>query len=166
MSTSHEERCKKIVHNIDTLSQNEVEELFRMIHRNNYNYTRNNHGVFINLSWIPEDMVALMENYIEFCHRSKVELQKYESICDILSTRMHEDREKDNQAQNLQRSSVSIAMANLEKKASQVETQIEKANAKISSSLRFYLLKKKFAKLSTLPNNFENDLKQDEYILL
>jgi hypothetical protein len=163
MSIRHEERCRKIVHNIDTLSQNEVEELFRMIHRHNYTYTRNNHGVFINLSWIPEDMVVLMENYIEFCHRSKVELQKYESICDVLSTRMHEDREKE---QPLQRSAVSVAMATAGKSSSHVDGQTDKANAKISSSLRFYLLKKKFAKLSALPNNYENDLKQDDYILL
>jgi hypothetical protein len=134
-----------------------------MIHRHNYNYTRNNHGVFINLSWIPEDMVVLMENYIEFCHRSKVELQKYESICDVLSTRMHEDREKE---QPLQRSIVSVAMSTASKGANHIDTQTEKANAKISSSLRFYLLKKKFAKLSALPNNYENDLKQDDYILL
>ena len=148
---------------MDTLSQNEVEELFRMIHRNNYNYTRNNHGVFINLSWIPEDMVVLMENYIAFCHRSKVELQKYESICDVLSTRMHEDREKEQAEQPLlQRSAIAVAMT---KPASLADNTSEKANAKISSSMRFYLLKKKFAKLSTLPNNYENDLKQDEYYI-
>ena len=159
--TTLEERCRRIVHNIDTLSQNEVEELFRMIHRHNYNYTRNNHGVFINLSWIPEDMVVLMENYIEFCHRSKVELQKYESICDVLSTRMHEDREKDaalNTTVPYQRSITSYAK--------QVDASGDKSNAKISTSLRFYLLKKKFAKLSSLPNNYENDLKQEDYMLI
>jgi hypothetical protein len=157
---SLEERCRRIVHNIDTLSQNEVEELFRMIHRHNYNYTRNNHGVFINLSWIPEDMVVLMENYIEFCHRSKVELQKYESICDVLSTRMHEDRDKDSNIIPSQRSIISIT------KQLDTSNSGDKTNTKISTSLRFYLLKKKFAKLSTLPNNYESDLKQEDYILI
>jgi hypothetical protein len=76
---------------------------------------------------------------------------------------MHEDREKE---QPLQRSIVSVAMSTASKGANHIDTQTEKANAKISSSLRFYLLKKKFAKLSALPNNYENDLKQDDYILL
>lgn len=155
---SHEERCRKIVHNIDTLSQTEIEELFRMLHRNNYNYTRNNHGVFINLSWISADMVTLMENYIEFCHRSKVELQKYESICDVLSSKIQEERmEKDVPVQRLGQSSLSTAK--------QLDSSIEKQNAKISTSLRFYLLKKKFAKVNALPNNFENDLKPDDYVI-
>jgi hypothetical protein len=157
---SLEERCRKIVHNIDTLSQNEVEELFRMIHRNNYTYTRNNHGVFINLSWIPEDMVVLMENYIEFCHRSKVELQRYESICDVLTTRMHEDRYKETSSTPYQRSIISST------KHGDTSSGGDKSNTKISTSLRFYLLKKKFAKLSTLPNNYESDLKQEDYILI
>lgn len=158
---NHEERCRKIVHNIDTLSQTEMEELFRMIHRNNYNYTKNNHGVFINLSWIPEEMVSLMENYIEFCHRSKVELQKYESICDVLTSRMHEEREKE----------MGVALpfhriANMNTTThGRNQDASEKSNVKIPTSLRFYLLKKKFAKVLSLPNNYENDLKPDEYIL-
>lgn len=163
MATSHEDRCRKIVHNIDTLSQTEVEELFRMIHRHNYNYTRNNHGVFINLSWIPEDMVVLMENYIEFCHRSKVELQKYESICDVLTSRMHEERDKDVAVTTLHRAPM-LAMT----KSANANTDAngDKSVAKISTSLKFYLLKKRFAKLSSLPNNFENDLKQDDYVII
>lgn len=155
---SHEDRCRRIVHNIDTLSQTEIEELFRMLHRNNYNYTRNNHGVFINLSWISEDMVTLMENYIEFCHRSKVELQKYESICDVLSSKIQEERmEKDAPIQRLAQSTISTAK--------QLDSSVEKQSAKISTSLRFYLLKKKFAKVAVLPNNYENDLKPDDYVI-
>lgn len=159
---SHEERCRKIVQNIETLSQTEVEELFRMIHRNNYNYTRNNHGVFINLSWIPEEMITLMENYIEFCHRSKVELQKYESICDVLTSRMLEDREKDNADIPLQR----VATFATQQQKSQGDANTVEKNAKISTSLRFYLLKKKFAKVTSLPNNYENDLNPEDYILI
>lgn len=160
---NHEERCRRIVHNIDTLSQTELEELFRMIHRNNYNYTKNNHGVFINLSWIPDEMVTLMENYIEFCHRSKVELQKYESICDVLTSRMHEEREKEAGASlPFHRVVTNTSVLN---HAKTQDANVEKGNAKISTSLRFYLLKKKFAKVMSLPNNYENDLKPEEYVL-
>lgn len=159
MQMNHEDRCKRIVSAIETLSETEVEELFRMIHRNNYNYTKNNHGVFINLSWIPEHMISLMEKYVEFCHRSKVELQKYESICDVLNHRFQEEREK-----------VNLSSLSHEIKASFITNMKttneppERAN-KVSTSLRFYLLKKKFAKVSSIANNFENDLKPEEYVI-
>lgn len=163
--SSHEERCKRIVQAIDTLSQTEIEELFRMIHRNSYQYTKNNHGVFINLSWIPEDMVVLMEKYVEFCHRSKVELQKYESICDVLNNRMQEEREREKETGRSSFASDTRANAFTCSQKQTCDTCIEKSG-KVSTSLRFYLLKKKYAKVSTQQNNFENDLKQDEYIII
>ena len=93
-SAAHAERCRKIAAAVETLSQTESEELFRILHKHRFDYTRNNHGVFINLSWVPDVVLSQMEEYIQFCHQSKHELRKYESICDALNTKLASHEEK------------------------------------------------------------------------
>lgn len=150
------DRCKKVVSAIDTLSKMEVEELFRMIHKERYDYTKNNHGVFINLTWIPESLLSQIEQYIDFCHRSKSELQKYESICDILNTKMHTPPVEDD----------SMLPTNTPTMPHSSEDSSEKVTgSRVSTSMRFYLLKKRFSKMSACPNNFESDLKPDPYVI-
>ena len=62
-SEEHIERCKKIISEIDLLSQTEIEEIFKMIHNYGCNYTRNNNGLFVNLTWIPEELLIKLEKY-------------------------------------------------------------------------------------------------------
>jgi hypothetical protein len=89
-SHTHAERCKDLVESVKNISQNEMEEIFKMIHNYGCMYTRNNNGLFINLTWIPEDLLDELEKYIKFCSRSQTELKKYESICDVLNTKLKE----------------------------------------------------------------------------
>lgn len=149
------ERCKKVVAAIDTLSKTEIEELFRMIHRERYEYTKNNHGVFINLTWIPDSLLTQMERYIDFCHKSKHELQKYESICDVLNTKMNET--KDDVATLSAPSFVYDVV-----KADDLDT---KTVSRVSTSMKFYLLKKRFSKMANNMYNYENDLKPEAYLI-
>jgi hypothetical protein len=152
----HNERCKKMVNAIDTLSPTELDELFRMFHRQRYEYTRNNHGVFINLSWVPETLLEQMEQYIEFCHRSKTELKKYESICDVLNTKFYEEKDAADPNTPTCHGSPSRIKAT-------EEEPVEKS--RVTTSMRFYLLKKRFAKTCAAPQNMESDLKPEPYVL-
>lgn len=171
MVTDHAERCKKIATAVETLSQTETEELFRIIHKHRFDYTRNNHGVFINLSWVPDTVLAQMEEYIQFCHQSKHELKKYESICDALNTKLvnhdHDDA-KSKKEMRMLANKIPPLKENNETPVNSLNqnvneaTNIDKTN-KVSASMRFYLLKKKYAKLSTIANNLESDLSHDEY---
>ena len=52
------------------------------------------------------------------------------------------------------------------KEKEQIDEITEKAGSKISSSMKFALLKKRYAKMSIINiNNIENDLKQENYII-
>ena len=65
--------------------------MFKMIHKRHKDYTRNNNGVFINLTWVNEDLLNDLENYVRFCTCSRTELRKFESLCDVLNSSMKTD---------------------------------------------------------------------------
>ena len=71
------ELCKKIKEELGNLNQNELEEVFKIIYKTNNNYSKNNDGVIINLSWINEDILNQIYNYIIFCIKSHNEINKY-----------------------------------------------------------------------------------------
>jgi hypothetical protein len=141
--------CKNIKTKISNLSQNEIEEIFKIIYKNNNNYSKNNNGVFINLSWLDMDTINKIDNYINFCIKSHNEINKYEVICNMLNDSINSKEKNDeNATENI---NVDINKIIINKQ-------------KISSSMKFYLLKKKFQK-QQLTANIESYLTHDEYII-
>ena len=144
-----QEICKNIKTRIANLSQNEIEEIFKIIYKNNNNYSKNNNGIFINLSWLDMDTINKIDNYINFCIKSHNEINKYEDICNMLNDSINsKDKNDENAIENL---NVDINKIIINKQ-------------KISSSMKFYLLKKKFQK-QQLTANIESYLTHDEYII-
>ena len=144
-----QEICKNIKTRIANLSQNEIEEIFKIIYKNNNNYSKNNNGIFINLSWLDMDTINKIDNYINFCIKSHNEINKYEVICTMLNDSINNKEKIDeNTLDNL----------NIDLNKIIINKQ------KISSSMKFYLLKKKFQK-QQLTANIESYLTHDEYII-
>ena len=144
-----QEICNNIKTRIANLSQNEIEEIFKIIYKNNNNYSKNNNGIFINLSWLDMDTINKIDNYINFCIKSHNEINKYEVICNMLNDSINsKDKPDENITENL----------NLDNNKIIINKQ------KISSSMKFYLLKKKFQK-QQLTANIESYLTHDEYII-
>jgi hypothetical protein len=141
--------CKNIKTRISNLSQNEIEEIFKIIYKNNNNYSKNNNGVFINLSWLDMDTINKIDNYINFCIKSHNEINKYEVICNMLNDSINSKEKNDENA--IENINVDINKIIINKQ-------------KISSSMKFYLLKKKFQK-QQLTANIESYLTHDEYII-
>jgi hypothetical protein len=141
--------CKNIKTRISNLSQNEIEEIFKIIYKNNNNYSKNNNGVFINLSWLDMDTINKIDNYINFCIKSHNEINKYEVICNMLNDSINSKEKNDENA--IENINVDI-------------NKIIISKQKISSSMKFYLLKKKFQK-QQLTANIESYLTHDEYII-
>jgi len=139
------EICKKIKNNISKLSTIEMEEIFKILYMSNSNYTKNNNGIFVNLNYLDEEILQDINKYIDFCFKSHNEINKYENICNIL-----------NDSINIKNKNEEIVL--LDNK---------NAKQKISSSMKFYLLKKKFLKqnISTTNNSFSNELTYEEYII-
>lgn len=134
---NHPERCKKIETMIKTLSSTQLEELFKILQKNKCDYTLNNNGIFLNLSWIDSSLLDQIELFINFCNESKKELDKYEQICRNLNDDL--DTKKDVVVEDVNEIPEEI----LEQTTIEVAKKIA---PKMSSSMKFYLLKKKFSK--------------------
>ena len=187
------DRCKRLVKAVESLSKTEIEELFKIIHKKTSNYTRNNNGIFINLAWVPDDIIVELENYVQFCTTSHIELKKYESICDVLNNSIKTSKTdqkttfkvkqqrsiKQNQTNQTNQNSVtnvSEVLNNIKIKSDidmnaseEIIDAIEDepgVYSMLSSSVRYTMFKKKFAKLcyQTRLQDYESDLQKDKYI--
>ncbi len=170
------ERCKKAVNAIRELSTTEVDELFKLLYKDNCDYTQNNNGIFFNLSWVSEDTMTKIEQFIEFCNQSNTELVRYETLCDVLNHKMYEQQQKlavpqikDNKEMRDVVALSKVTTLNRQKQQA-VENEDEdedkrNGSTKISSSMRFYLLKKRFSKPIAMTNTYENDLMAEDYVL-
>lgn len=144
--------CKYIQTNIDKLCQTEIDEIFKIIHSGNGDYTQNNNGIFINLNWIDDEILDKIHNYILFCLRSQNEIKKYEEMKSVIEDTIinKEKIDKDN------------VIIDTKSQTSNV-TNITKL-PKISSSMKFYLLKKKFQKKNNTYVYINNTLTPEKYI--
>ena len=140
------ELYNNIKNNISNLNNNELEEIFKIVYKNNNNYTKNNNGVFINLNWLNEDTLNQINNYINFCIKSHNEINKYEDICHMLNESINNKDDISNEIIN-----------------NPIIKTIINNKQKVSSSMKFYLLKKKFQK-QQMQSNIENYLTYDEVI--
>ncbi len=144
LDLTKEELCDKIKTNLVNLNQSELEEVFKIIYKNNTNYTKNNNGITLNLTSIDLDLIEQIYNYINFCIKSHTEINKYEVLCNNFSDVINNKDKIE-------------------------ETDLELANKnkqKISSYMKFYLLKKKFAKQSSnITNKIDKTLTHEEYLI-
>jgi hypothetical protein len=158
--------CKAIQSNVSKLTDNENLELFKIILDANANYTKNNNGVFLNLNWIEEDLLIKINNYINFCIKSQNEISKYELMKTLLNDSIN-TKEINGDIEN----NLSVDNYNIDSKATSqslsdgiINTISQKQ--KFSSSMKFYLLKKKFMKQNNICNVcLENELSYEDYLI-
>ena len=152
--------CKTIQMNVSKLTDNENLELFKIILDSNTNYTKNNNGIFLNLNWIDKNLLLKINNYILFCIKSQNEISKYELMKTLLNDSIN-TKEINCEEENYVKIDKNIA--NLE---SNTQSGIINQKQKFSSSMKFYLLKKKFMKQSITYNTYlDNDLTYEDYLI-
>jgi hypothetical protein len=165
------DRCKQLVKAVENLSKTEIEELFKMIHKKTANYTRNNNGMFLNLTRMDDEILGKLEDYVQFCNRSQTELLKFESICDVLNvkskTYMQQilDEKEKAHCDDVLPDDIEPEPDKMYKAAAAL-----KLSTSTTSSARYATLKKRFSKQCVDPNsqlvkNTQNDLKQDPYVI-
>ena len=154
MENERTDICKYIQTNISKLCQTEIDEVFKILHANNSSYTQNNNGVFVNLNWIDDDVMNKIHKYILFCLRSQTEINKHELMKNMMTDTII-NKERSDEKSNENTSNESVTSANT--------TKVNR----VSSSMKFYLLKKRFQKknVSTQANNINNVLIHEEYKL-
>lgn len=149
------ELCKLIQNNISRLTSNELIELFNIIKKYNINYTKNNNGVFLNLNWLSKDSLVKINNYISFCIKSQNEISKYETIKEKLNDSIIQKNNKDGDD-----------IKSVDEDVAESNSVVAVPKQKFSSSMKFYLLKKKFNKQnSLLCNQYEKELNYEEYLI-
>lgn len=143
--------CKTIQNNTKKLTPNELSELFKLIKKCNVNYTQNNNGVFLNLNWLSKDNLIKINNYISFCIKSQNEISKYEMMKNLLNSTIETTQKEED---------------NLEPNKVLPYDNNNVVKQKFSSSMKFYLLKKKFIKQNThIYNVYDNELKYEDYLI-
>jgi len=147
------EICKFIQNNISKLCQTEIDEVFKILHKNQSQYTQNNNGVFVNLNWLGDDILQQIYDYISFCITSQSEINKYEIMKNMITDTIINRDKEDKYADNISNTSNYIVPNHFKQ-------------PKISSSMKFYLLKKKFQKRYLTTNGTNNNiLTHEEYLI-
>lgn len=61
---------------IKHFNKDQLQELFRVIHSNNQEYTKNANGIFINLKQINNKTLLEMKQYVDYIKQTNDELEK------------------------------------------------------------------------------------------
>lgn len=144
--------CKKIQNDISLLSQNELNEIFKILYNNDSKYTQNNNGIFVNLNWLEYDIILQINNYIDFCIKSHKEIKKHEIMKNMFN-------------ENLNKKKMEIEDIVCENESKEMIPENNTKVHKISSSMKFYLFKKKFQKKNTQSFNYTNVLLHENFLL-
>ena len=121
--------CKKIQNDITLLSQNELNEIFKILFNNDSKYTQNNNGIFVNLNWLEYDIILQINNYIDFCIKSHKEIKKHEIMKNMYNENL-----------NKKKMEVDDIICDIDSKEVVPENNVKVP--KISSSMKFYLFKR------------------------
>lgn len=65
---------KSIKNKIEKLETTEQYEIIKILNKNNYKYTKNNNGYFINMNNIPETLMDEIEQFIKFSNENNEKL--------------------------------------------------------------------------------------------
>ena len=144
--------CKKIQNDITLLSQNELNEIFKILFNNDSKYTQNNNGIFVNLNWLEYDIIIQINNYIDFCIKSHKEIKKHEIMKNMYN-------------ENLNKKKMEVDDIICDNDSKEVVPENNVRVQKISSSMKFYLFKKKFQKKIPPTFNYTNVLSHENFLL-
>jgi len=156
------DRCRRMAYAIQQLDTTEMEELFKLLHRNGCQYTTNNNGVFINLSRLNEPLLQKIEQYIEFCNESRQNVRRYESLCQVLCA--SESVEATPVSRTPPTPSSSSRYSGVSQSAAAAAAAAA-TGSKVSSSMKFYLLKKKYAKVATAAAPCKDELAPESILV-
>ena len=67
MNPSEYEQRKLFLEDLKTLTKDEYEEIFRIIKRNQVEFSENSNGIFFDLVGISSEVFELLEAFMELC---------------------------------------------------------------------------------------------------
>ena len=150
---------KKIIFNeINNLSIIEYKEIYKILKDNDCNYTKNNNGIFINLSKLSDFDIELIYNYIIFSKDSKININNVEEVKNNLYIDNINFKNKNNINNNNNNNNIKSENEN-------ISNNIIIKN-KITSTMKFYILRKKMYKNQiNISKLYENELEYDNFFI-
>jgi hypothetical protein len=150
---------KKIIFNeINNLSIIEYKEIYKILKDNDCNYTKNNNGIFINLSKLSDFDIELIYNYIIFSKDSKININNVEEVKNNLYIDNINLKNKNNINNNNNNNNIKSENEN-------ISNNIIIKN-KITSTMKFYILRKKMYKNQiNISKLYENELEYDNFFI-
>jgi hypothetical protein len=92
MSAIPYEQKKNILEEIKLLSKLECEEIFRIIKRNNVEYTENSNGIFFDIMHLSDEIVSKIQIFLDFC---KTQRKSEEERAREIDNLKHEEYESE-----------------------------------------------------------------------
>tara|TARA_E500000178_G_C17021921_1_gene756060 strand:+ start:805 stop:1059 length:255 start_codon:yes stop_codon:yes gene_type:complete len=75
------DNLKELRKSIDSLTNDEKYEVFKIIKKDNCTYTQNNNGVFINMNALPNETLENIKSLIEYSkHNKQVEQERIDQF--------------------------------------------------------------------------------------
>ena len=141
-----------IKNEIEKCSTIEYQEIYNIIKKSDSNYSKNINGVFIDLQKLDKDVIEQVYNYITFCTKLNKNIIDYETIKnEIIQNNFQFNQEEEDTLDNDE-----IIEESTE------ETVVPIIKNKVSSTMKFYILKKKLTKpLSVFNSQIKDNLDYD-----
>ena len=70
---------QKMKNKIEKLDKNESIEIFKIVHKNQINYSQNNNGIFIDLSCLNEQSLIEIQAFLDFIEENKKHIHEIET---------------------------------------------------------------------------------------
>ena len=130
----------------------EYQEIYKIIKSSNSNYSKNINGIFVDLQRLDISVIDQIYTYIMYCNKLTKNIDAYEDIKnDIIKTNFQSLDDVDD-----------IKIENIVDIVTEEENVLPVIKNKVSSTMKFYILKKKLTKTSSIFNNqTENNLDYD-----
>ena len=125
-----------IKNEIDKCSIVEYQEIYSIIKKTESNYSKNINGVFIDLQKLNSDTIQQIYNYITFCSKLNKNITEYESIKNEIIQNNFQINQENEIIENDE-------IIEEDQTDDHVNTIIKN---KVSSTMKFYILKKKLTK--------------------
>ena len=127
----------------------EYQEIYKIIKSNNSNYSKNINGIFIDLQRLEIGIIDQIHTYIMYCNKLNKNINEYEDIKNTIIKTNFQTIE-------------GIDDVQIETVVVEEECSLPIIKNKVSSTMKFYILKKKLTKTSSIFNNqIKNNLDYD-----
>jgi hypothetical protein len=130
----------------------EYQEIYKIIKSNNSNYSKNINGIFIDLQRLDSCIIDQIHTYIMYCNKLNKNINAYEDIKNNIIKTNFQTLEDIDDIKN-------VAITDI---VTEEENSLPIIKNKVSSTMKFYILKKKLTKTSSIFNNqINNNLDYD-----